>query len=94
MIGMHYDITLPADYNMEIIRDRVANSGYKTDGYADLVFKAYLIGEVKNGQSMNCYAPLYVWKESKGMQKFIFNGPFDNILQSFGWQKIQIGVTS
>lgn len=94
MIGMHYDIKLPTDYDMGIIRDRVMNNGYKTDGIEDLLFKAYLISEVKNGELNNRYAPLYVWKDSKGMNTFIFEGSFDKILESFGWQKIQIGLTS
>lgn len=38
------------------------------------------------------YAPLYIWKDSVGMNKFIFEGYYDNILKSFGWQKINIGV--
>jgi hypothetical protein len=32
MIAMNYQIKLPADYDMEIIRNRVKNNGYKTDG--------------------------------------------------------------
>lgn len=94
MIGMHYNIKLPADYDMGIVRNRVTNNGYKTDGFEDLLFKAYLIGEVKNGKLNNRYAPLYVWKDSKGMSKFIFEGSFDKILESFGWENIKIGITS
>ncbi|WP_075981828.1 DUF4865 family protein [Bacillus massilinigeriensis] len=93
MIGMQYKIVLPRDYDMEIIRKRVQANGHKTDGFPGLHFKAYLITEAgKNGNLYNCYAPLYIWKESQGMNQFIFEGFYDNILDSFGWQQINIGV--
>ncbi|MFX3623136.1 MAG: DUF4865 family protein [Ectobacillus sp.] len=93
MIGMQYQIILPKDYNMGIIRDRVRNNGYKTDGFQGLYFKAYFITEAeKNGNMYNSYAPLYVWKDTSGMNEFIFGGFYDNILASFGWQHIHIGV--
>ena len=93
MIGMQYKIILPKDYDMGIIRKRVADNAYKTDGLPGLKFKAYLVAEAaEDGNLYNAYAPLYVWNESEGMNKFIFEGYYDNILYSFGWQHIQIGV--
>lgn len=93
MYAMQYKINLPADYDMQIIRDRVRQNGHFTDGFADLLFKAYLISEQAEGAVANSYAPLYIWKDSAGMNKFIFDGYFDNIIRSFGWHPIQIGVT-
>lgn len=93
MIAMQYKILLPDDYDMDNIRQRVKNNGYKTDGFQDLMFKAYLIKEKDNtSESYNEYSPLYLWKDSDGMNKFIFDGFYNNILQSFGWQKINIGI--
>ncbi|ASI77488.1 DUF4865 family protein [Bacillus pacificus] len=93
MIGMQYKVILPKDYDMDIIRKRVEDNGYKTDGFQELNFKAYLITEAgKEGNFYNCYAPLYIWNGHEGMNKFIFEGYYDNILQSFGWQQINIGV--
>ena len=93
MIGMQYKVILPKDYDMEIIKKRVKDNGYKTDGFQALNFKAYLITETeKDGNFYNCYAPLYIWDGHEGMNKFIFEGYYDNILQSFGWQQIHIGV--
>lgn len=89
MIGMQYKITLPNDYDMDIIRDRVTKNGNKTDGFDRLLFKAYLIADYSNKKQ---YAPLYVWKNNEGMNKFIFEGFYDNIINSFGWQNINIGV--
>lgn len=94
MQAMQYKIGLPADYDMEIIKKRVSNNGYKTDGFQDLLFKAYLITERGTDNQENSYCPLYVWKETEGMTKFIFGGFFDNIIDSFGWNNIEVGVTS
>lgn len=92
MIGMQYKISLPGDYDMEMIRSRVRENGYKTDGFKDLLFKCYLIQEKEVDSFENIYAPLYLWKESNGMNEFIFDGYFDNIIHSFGWQNIMIGI--
>ncbi|MDO4667550.1 MAG: DUF4865 family protein [Streptococcus sp.] len=94
MQAMQYNIKLPTDYDMNIIRERVKKTGGLMDGFEDLFFKAYLISERSNKQLYNSYCPLYVWKNTSGMTKFIFDGYFDNILNSFGWQNIEIGVTS
>ena len=89
---MQYKITLAGDYDMEIIKKRVKENGYKTDGFKDLLFKCYLIQEKNLDGFENLYAPFYLWKESEGMNEFIFDGYYDNILQSFGWQNINIGI--
>ncbi|MDF7667740.1 DUF4865 family protein [Orbaceae bacterium ESL0727] len=96
MQAMQYKINLPADYQMDIIKNRVSNNGYKTDKFQDLLFKAYLITEKDStdGSFTNSYCPLYVWKKTEGMTKFIFEGYFDNIISSFGWEHIEIGVTA
>lgn len=92
MIGMQYNISLPSDYDMEIIKTRVKQNGYKTDGFNGLLFKCYLIKERNVDGFENVYAPLYLWNNSAGMNKFIFDGFYDNIIKSFGWQNINIGV--
>lgn len=94
MQAMQYRIVLPADYDMEIIKKRVQDNGHKTDRFKDLLFKAYLITEKERDNYENSYCPLYVWKKTDGMTKFIFEGFFDNIIDSFGWQNIEIGITS
>lgn len=88
MIAMQYKILLPDDYDMDVIKKRVALNGQKTDGFQDLIFKAYLISETNHKE----YSPLYLWKDHGGMNQFIFNGFYDNILDSFGWQDIKIGI--
>lgn len=92
MIGMQYIIPLPSEYDMDIIKKRIKDNGSKTDGFEGLLFKCYLIKEKDIDDFENVYAPLYIWRESGGMNKFIFEGYFDNIIKSFGWQKINIGI--
>ena len=94
MQAMQYKINLPADYDMQIIKNRVKQHGYQMDGFADLLFKAYLISEKGNDNLANSYCPLYVWQHTTGMTKFIFDGYFDNIIDSFGWQNINIGLAA
>lgn len=93
MIAMQYVIPLPADYNMQIIKERAQQNGHKTDGFSDLAFKAYLISEKgRFGNDANRYAPFYLWNDHGGMNQFLLGGPYDNILASFGWQQVNIGV--
>lgn len=75
MQAMRYEIALPSDYDMSIIRSRVAKTGHLMDDFPDLLFKAFLISEQAQGQLTNNYCPLYIWKRSEGMTKFIFEGP-------------------
>lgn len=93
MIGMQYKVILPSDYDMNVIRERVKNNGFKMDGFQDLKWKMYLIAEKdKKGSLQNEYAPLYLWEKHDGMNKFLFEGFYDNILNSFGWQQVNIGI--
>jgi hypothetical protein len=93
LITTQYKITLPSDYDMNIIKDRVKNNGHKTDGFDDLIFKLYLITEKGEHHNLqNSYCPLYLWKNYNGLNKFLFEGYFDNILASFGWQQVQVGI--
>ncbi len=93
MIAMQYTIQLPDDFDMTTIRQRVHHNGHKTDGFPDLLMKAYLIQENNEETgAKNRYAPFYLWEKQEGMNQFIFDGFYDNILRSFGWQHIAIGI--
>jgi hypothetical protein len=91
MYAMQYEITLPADYDMEIIRKRVADRGHMTDAFAGLGVKAYLIRERgKHGSALNQYAPFYLWNDTAGMNRFLWDGGgFQAIIDSFGWPVVQ-----
>lgn len=89
MILMHYRFTLPADYDMAIIERRIAENGARLDGFPDLIFKAYLYARRDEGARANCYAPLYFWRDTDGMIRFLQSAGFARLTEDFGWPAIQ-----
>ncbi len=91
MYAMQYTVPLPADYDMRIIRDRVARGGSVLDGYPGLAFKAYLMREKASGAPVNEYAPFYVWNDIDGMRRFCWGGDpgFGSIVRDFGRKPIR-----
>lgn len=86
MEAMHYAITLPADYDMAIIRARVASKGPLLDEFPGLGLKAYLIREKGvQGSAVNQYAPFYLWASPEGMGRFLWeDGGFAGLVAAFG----------
>lgn len=86
MEAMHYAITLPADYDMGIIRARVASKGPLLDDFPGLGLKAYLIREKgMRGSDVNQYAPFYLWASPDGMGRFLWEGGgFAGLVAAFG----------
>ncbi|WP_367129487.1 DUF4865 family protein [Saccharothrix sp. HUAS TT1] len=86
MYAKQYEITLPADYDMGVIRERVAAGGHVLDDRAGLGLKAYVIRERGVGGSpVNQYAPFYLWNDVGAMAHFLVGGGgFQNIVRDFG----------
>lgn len=85
MDAMQYEVNLPGDYDMGIIRRRVETLGSKTDDFDGLGLKAYLVQDRANGAAVNQYAPFYLWNDTAGMSRFLWGGGFfTGICQSFG----------
>lgn len=85
MHGMNYRITLPADYDMGVIRQRVATRGHLLDAFAGLGLKAYLIRERGvDGSPVNEYAPFYLWNTPQGMNSFLWGPGFQGVIDDFG----------
>ncbi|MEU9576569.1 DUF4865 family protein [Streptomyces chilikensis] len=86
MYAKQYEITLPADYDMRIIRERVAAGGHVLDDRAGLGLKAYVIRERGvDGSPVNQYAPFYLWNDPGAMARFLVGGGgFQNIVRDFG----------
>jgi Domain of unknown function (DUF4865) len=83
--GMNYRITLPADYDMDVIRQRVATRGHLLDTFAGLGQKAYLIRERGvDGSPVSEYAPFYLWNTSRGMNAFLWGPGFQGVIDDFG----------
>jgi hypothetical protein len=81
-----YEITLPADYDMGIIRKRVAVGGHVLDDRAGLGLKAYVVRERGvDGSPVNQYAPFYLWNDTGAAAHFLVGaGGFQNIVRDFG----------
>src|ERR1700761_526070 len=85
MLIKQYQITLPADYDMQIIRDRVANKGESFDTFPGLGLKCFLIQEKgKMGARSNRYAPVYLWPNAEAMLGFLAGPAFGGIKEAFG----------
>ncbi|MEU3183781.1 DUF4865 family protein [Streptomyces sp. NPDC006923] len=89
MHAMQYEITLPADYDMEIIRKRVATRGHLLDDFPGLGLKAYLVRERGAGSPVNQYAPFYLWADPEGMNSFLLGPGFDGVVRDFGRPEVQ-----
>ncbi|MYY87370.1 MULTISPECIES: DUF4865 family protein [unclassified Streptomyces] len=85
MHAMQYEITLPADYDMGVIRHRVASKGHLLDEFPGLGFKAYLMRERGvDGSPVNQYAPFYLWNTTEGMNAFLWGPGFQGLCEDFG----------
>ncbi|MFJ6620609.1 DUF4865 family protein [Kitasatospora sp. NPDC091335] len=85
MHAMQYEITLPADYDMGVIRRRVAEKGHLLDAFPGLGLKAYLVRERgRQGSPVNQYAPFYLWRTAEGMNGFLWGPGFRGLSADFG----------
>jgi len=90
MIIMHYRFTLPADYDMGIIEQRIRLNGARLDGFPGLVAKAYLFAcREDGGPNENRYAPIYFWRDASGLQRFLQSPGFATLVRDFGWPIIE-----
>ncbi|MFF3067650.1 DUF4865 family protein [Kitasatospora sp. NPDC057936] len=85
MHAMQYEITLPAEYDMGIIRKRVAERGHLLDAHPGLGLKAYLVRERgRDGSPVNQYASFYLWRTAEGMNGFLWGPGFRGLSADFG----------
>ncbi|MFG2352505.1 DUF4865 family protein [Streptomyces sp. NPDC048521] len=85
MHAMQYELTLPADYDTDIVRARVARIGHRLDDWDGLGLKAYLVRERGwHGSPVNQYAPFYLWNTVEGMNRFLWGGAFQGVVDDFG----------
>ncbi|MDN0196394.1 DUF4865 family protein [Streptomyces sp. S.PNR 29] len=85
MHAMQYELTMPADYDMDIIRRRVSRIGHLLDEWEGLGAKAYLMRERGvDGSPVNQYAPFYLWDTVEGMNSFLWGGAFQGLSDDFG----------
>jgi hypothetical protein len=91
MIIKQYTLTLPADYDMQLIRSRVATRGPAFDTLPGLGLKAFAIREKgRFGAASNQYAPIYLWPQVESVWNFVAGPGFQGIVESFGWTTIDV----
>lgn len=92
MIAMRYSIALPRDYDMAVIRHRIAERGHALDEYDGLVLKASCLSEAGvAGATENVYAPFYVWANTSRMSRFLWGGDgFEGIERDFGRPRVDV----
>ncbi|MDT3398824.1 DUF4865 family protein [Streptomyces sp. B1866] len=85
MHAMQYRITLPADYDMKVVRRRVEVKGPVLDGFPGLGLKAYALRERGVGGSpVNEYAPFYLWLTPEAANRFLWGPGFRGLVRDFG----------
>jgi len=90
MHALQYELTFPADYDMGVIRDRVARIAHLLDDWDGLGFKTFLIRERGvDGSPVNQYAPFYLWNRAEGMNSFLWGGAFQGLVNDFGRPVVQ-----
>ncbi|MEV5846320.1 DUF4865 family protein [Streptomyces sp. NPDC051985] len=90
MHAMQYEFVLPADYDMGIIRSRVARVGHLLDDWDGLGIKTYLLRERGvHGSPVNQYGPFYLWNTVEGMNDFLWGGAFQGPVDDFGRPRIR-----
>ena len=92
MHAMQYTLPLPADYDMDVIRRRVAQKGALTDAFPGLGLKAYLVRDRADGAPANAYAPFYLWASGDGMNRFLWGDGFRALCDTFGRPAVWHGL--
>ncbi|WP_326725024.1 DUF4865 family protein [Streptomyces sp. NBC_00243] len=90
MHAMQYELTLPADYDMNIIRARATGKGPLLNDFPGLGLKAYLMRERGvDGSPVNQYGPFYLWNTPEGMNSFLWGPGFQGLVDDFGRPEIR-----
>lgn len=90
MIIAHYAHRLPADYDIDIIRNRAKARGHLFDAIPELHFKGFLLRERgRFGAIQNEYSSLYLWRKDEGFRNFLVDGRMRSVTDSFGRPSIE-----
>jgi hypothetical protein len=90
MIIAHYAHRLPADYDIDIIRNRAKSRGHLFDAIPEMYFKGFLLRERgRFGAIQNEYSSLYLWRKDEGFRDFLVGGRYKSVTDSFGRAQIE-----
>lgn len=91
MLAMNYQLSLPADYDVDSIRRRIPAIGKRFDAVPGLGLKAFLLREQGvEGSPVNQYAPFYLWTDAAAATSFLLNGGgFAGVVKRYGRPTVQ-----
>ncbi|AMP00058.1 hypothetical protein CAter282_2199 [Collimonas arenae] len=90
MFAIQYSHRLPANYNMQQIRDRATTLGPKWDAIEGMIFKAFIAQERGvNGAAGNLYGAVYLWQDADATARFLMGERFQGVIDSFGRPQVE-----
>jgi hypothetical protein len=90
MFAMQYEHRLPADYDMQAMRDRAAARGPQWDATPGLVLKAFVARERGQfGASANLYGGVYLWRDAASATQLLTGHPFVTVTDTFGRPRVE-----
>jgi len=84
MIAMQYMIRLAGDYDLDLLRERVARRKPLFDNVEGLVHKAYLFNA-----EQAIYAPFYVWQSDDAARGYLTSDLFGDLVETFGRPRVR-----
>lgn len=84
MLAMQYSIPLPVGYDETRVRERVRGRSALFDALPGLMHKSFLYNDADK-----LYAPFYVWKDVGEAQKFLLNGLFKGVIETFQRHRVR-----
>jgi hypothetical protein len=89
MLIARYRHRLPADYDVDRIRHRVAERAPAWAAIPGLVFKAVTLEERGRGAATNAYSSLYLWQDARAAAAFLAAPAFRAVVDSFGRPRVE-----
>jgi hypothetical protein len=90
MIIVHYQLRLPADYDLAAIRKFLKQRGAVWDAASDLHFKAFLLREAgRFGAIANSFSSVYLWQHDKAFRDWLVRGGYKIVTEPFGRAEIE-----
>jgi len=84
MIAMQYTIRLASDYNIDLVRERVARRKPLFDGLEGLMHKSYLFNPTEA-----IYAPFHVWQCDDAARDFLTGDLFRDLVETYGRPRVR-----
>jgi hypothetical protein len=89
MIIVHYQLRLPADYDLEALRRWLRERGAVWDAVPELYFKAFLLrASGRFGAIANSFS-FYLWRHDSAFRDWLIRGGYKIVTDRFGRAEIK-----